>query len=223
MAKLLSEFISFNDLELIKEDIEMDGIKKKEYYLKGPFLQAEIKNRNGRQYQKETLIREVNDFNETKIKTHRSLGELDHPPEPTVNLDRVSHIITSLEMKEDTGFGLAKLIDTPCGKIAKTLVDEGVLLGMSTRGVGSLDGNIVKDDFKLITVDIVADPSAPNAFVEGILENRNFIIGECGDIVEVAVNNLKKKVDKKYNSKDFSYFTMKYLREFLDDIDKKLI
>lgn len=224
--KLLTEFIDFKDLELVKESVELDGEKKKQYYLKGPFLEADVLNKNGRKYMKETLIREVKKFYETKIAKNRSLGELDHPPDPTVNLDRVSHVITDLEMKDNVGYGVARLLETPKGRIAKTLVDEGIILGMSTRGVGSLDGEFVKDDYNLITVDIVADPSAPSAFVEGVLENKEFIIGKDGEIVEKAIDVLQKKVDtksNKYNHKDVSKLTLQYMLEFIDTIKAKTI
>ena len=218
--KLLREFVSFQDIEVVSEAVE--GSDKKDYYLKGPFLEANVKNRNGRKYMKETLDREVRDFFESKIKTHRSMGELDHPPEPTINLDRVSHIITDLSMDGNIGYGVAKIMNTPMGKIAKALVDDGVQLGMSTRGVGSLDGDMVKDDYKLITVDIVADPSAPSAFVEGILENKDYIIDECGGIVECAVAELQSQVDKQYrshfNKEEFSKQTLSYLNDFLNSI-----
>jgi len=218
--KLLREFVSFNDISMISEDVEgQEG--KKNYFLKGPFLEADVKNRNGRKYMQETLDREVKEFNETKIKTHRSMGELDHPPEPTLNLDRISHIITELEMDGNIGYGVAKLLDTPMGKIAKVLVDDGVQLGMSTRGVGTLEGDMVKDDYKLITVDIVADPSAPTAFVEGVLENKEYILSDSGEIVERAVQKLKSDMNKaavqhKYNRKDFSDATLDYLNTFLN-------
>lgn len=220
--KLLQEFIDFSELEVIKEDVE--GSEKKDYFLKGPFLQAEVKNKNGRRYLEETLLREVKEFCETKIKTHRSMGELDHPPDPTINLDRVSHIITELYMKDKIGHGIAKLINTPMGRIAKTLVDEGILLGMSTRGIGTLEGEYVKEDYKLITIDIVADPSAPSAFVEGVMENKEYIIGDDGNIVEVAVKKLQKKVEKKSNKfkhKEVSALTLSYMLEFIEDVRKK--
>jgi len=215
--KLLREFVSHENLQLISE--EVDGTSKKNYYLKGPFLEANTKNRNGRRYMLETLAREVKDFYENKIKTNRSIGELDHPPEPTINLDRISHIITELTMDGNIGIGCAKLLDTPMGKIAKALVQDGVQLGMSTRGVGSLDGDMVKDDYKLITVDIVADPSAPTAFVEGVLENKEYIIKDTGEIVESAVKQLKQNMDKavranRYNRADFSKATLDYLYDF---------
>lgn len=217
--KLLSEFVSFDKLELIKETSK-DGVKI--FRLKGPFLEAEVENKNGRVYSKTILEREVNEFVEGKIKKNRSMGELDHPENPQINLERVSHIIESLEMKDNIGYGCAKLIDTPMGRIAKTLVDEGIIVGMSTRGVGTLDGKTVKEDYKLITVDIVADPSAPNCFVEGVLENKEFIMD--GDrIVEVAVQNLQKAVDKKYDPKSMSNHVLSYMMRFLEEIQQKKI
>jgi len=215
--KLLTEFVSFDKLEVIKEEAE----GKKEFRLRGPFLEANIKNRNGRMYSKEILVREVNDFVTNKISKNRSMGELDHPENPQINLERVSHIIEDLVMEGNTGYGIAKLIDTPMGRIAKTLVDEDVIVGMSTRGVGTLDGETVKEDYKLITVDIVADPSAPNCFVEGVLENKEFIMS--GDqIVEIAIENLRKKVDKKYDSKSLSNNILGYMLEFIDEIKQKI-
>ena len=217
--KLLTEFISFDRLEVLKEN-DKDG--KKIFRLKGPFLEASIRNKNGRIYSKEILVREVNSFVENKIKKNRSMGELDHPENPQINLERVSHIIESLEMKDNVGYGCAKLIDTPMGRIARTLVDEGIIVGMSSRGVGTLDGENVKEDYALITVDIVADPSAPNCFVEGVLENKEWIIQ--GDrIVEVAVQNLKKSVDKKYDPKSLSNDVLSYMMRFLEEIQQKKV
>lgn len=219
--KLLREYVSFDNIEMISE-AKTDG-EGKNYFLKGPFLEANVKNRNGRKYMQETLNREVKDFYEQKIKTKRSMGELDHPPEPTINLDRISHVITDLQMDGNVGYGVAKLLNTPCGQIAKALVDDGIQLGMSTRGVGTLDGDMVKDDYKLITVDIVADPSAPTAFVEGVLENKNYIMSTTGEIVEAAVEQLKKDMDKavrehRFDKKEFSTATLSYLDSFLKSI-----
>jgi len=219
--KLLREFVSFDAIEMISESDQNTG--KKNYFLKGPFLEANVKNRNGRRYMQETLNREVKDFYETKIKTKRAMGELDHPPEPTINLERISHIITELYMDGNVGYGVAKLLNTPMGEIAKALVDDGIQLGMSTRGVGTLDDDLVKDDYKLITVDIVADPSAPTAFVEGVLENKNYIISSTGEIVEAAVAQLKKNMDvavkqNKFDKNAFSSATLDYLNTFLKSI-----
>jgi hypothetical protein len=141
-----------------------------------------------------------------------------------INLDRVSHLITELYMKDNIGFGKAKLLDTPMGKIAKTLVDEGIILGMSTCGLGTLDGEWVSEDFSLIGVDIIHSPSAPSAFVEGILENKEYIIGDNGLITEVAVKNLETKVktfSNKYQRKNVSEMMLSYMLEFIKEIENK--
>ena len=163
--KLITEQI--DDIEILTE--EKNG--KKHLYIEGTFLQGNIKNRNGRMYPMETLAREVDKYSNTYIKSGRAMGELGHPDGPIVNLDRVSHLITSLVQEGSNFKGKAKILDTPMGQIAKSLLDEGVRLGVSSRGVGSLklnrEGvNVVADDFMLATAaDIVADPSAPEAFV----------------------------------------------------------
>ena len=173
-------------MKLITEEVakvkfitEGKGAKKK-MYIEGVFLQGEIKNRNGRMYPVNTLSREVNRYNESFIKKGRALGELGHPDGPTVNLDRVSHKITQLRQEGNNFIGKAQLLDTPMGKIAKSLIDEGVTLGVSSRGVGSLKTTsegykVVGEDFMLATAaDIVADPSAPDAFVSGIMEGKEW-------------------------------------------------
>ena len=219
--KLLREFVSHDDIQVITESDE--NTTDKRYYLKGPFLQASVKNRNGRVYKRDTLIREVKEFCDHKISNNRGLGELSHPESIDLNLDRVSHLITELRMEGDIGYGVAKLLDTPMGQIAKALVKDGVQVGMSTRGVGTLEGDSVGDDYKLITVDIVADPSAPTAFVEGVLENKEWIISNTGEIVEAAVQQLKKNVDKavrtnRYDRNEFSKQSLSYLDQFLKSI-----
>ncbi len=214
--KLLTEYIAISDLQILTEDVANDKAKKI-YRIKGPYLQSEVKNRNGRIYGKHLCEREINSFQD-KIVKRRALGELDHPPTPTVNLNNVSHLIESLQMDGNDGIGVSKLLDTPKGLVAQILIKEGILLGVSTRGVGTLTGDLVNDDYKLITVDIVADPSAPGAFVDGILENKEYIITEGGDIVEKAVNNLENKLVKQGNSK----ILLSYMREFLEDIRKKI-
>ena len=153
---------------------------KKSHFIEGVFLQGGIKNRNGRMYPVGLLEREVTKYDSTYIKSGRALGELGHPEGPTINLDRVSHLTTSLMREGDNFVGKARILDTPMGKIAKSLLDEGVKLGVSSRGLGSLkeeDGcKIVCDDFMLATAaDIVADPSAPDAFVDGIMEGREWV------------------------------------------------
>ena len=173
--KLITEQI--DDIEILTE--EKGG--KKNLYIEGTFLQGNIKNRNGRMYPMETLAREVDKYSNTYIKSGRAMGELGHPDGPIVNLDRVSHLITSLVQEGSNFKGKAKILETPMGQIAKSLLSEGVRLGVSSRGVGSLklnrEGvNVVADDFMLATAaDIVADPSAPEAFVNGIMEGKEWV------------------------------------------------
>ena len=172
--KLITEEI--RDAEYIVE--EKNGAKS--YKIKGVFLQSDIKNRNGRVYPYETLVKEVNRYSNEFISKNRAFGELGHPDGPTVNLERVSHMIKSLSLDGKNFVGEAKIMDTPYGKIVKNLINEGAQLGVSSRGMGSLkrdgDKNVVGDDFYLATAaDIVADPSAPDAFVEGIMENKEWV------------------------------------------------
>jgi len=173
-------------MKLITEQIENVKILteekngKKLLYIEGVFLQSELKNRNGRMYPFSVLEREVGRYNEEYVKSKRALGELGHPDGPTINLDRVSHRITSLRAEGNNFIGKAQILDTPMGNIAKNLLGEGVQLGVSSRGMGSIDKredcNVVRDDFMLTTAaDIVADPSAPDAFVNGIMEGKEWI------------------------------------------------
>ena len=173
--KLITEEIS--NVKIITEG---KGSNKK-LYIEGVFLQGNLKNRNGRMYPMETLSREVSRYNEAFVQKGRALGELGHPDGPTVNLDRVSHLITSLKEDGNNYIGRAKILDTPMGNIARNLIEEGAQLGVSSRGLGSLKErngiNEVQDDFMLSTAaDIVSDPSAPDAFVRGIMENREWIM-----------------------------------------------
>ena len=172
--KLITEAIE--NVEVITEGKGAD----KKLYIEGVFLQSDLKNRNGRMYPFQVLEKEVNRYNEEYIKTSRALGELGHPDGPTVNLDRVSHRITSLTAEGTNFIGRAQILDTPMGKIASSLLGEGVKLGVSSRGMGSIDRredcNVVMDDFMLATAaDIVADPSAPDAFVNGIMEGKEWV------------------------------------------------
>jgi hypothetical protein len=158
---------------------------KKEHFISGIFMQAEKKNRNGRVYPKDTLFKEVDRYNREYVNKNRAFGELGHPDSPTINLDRVSHMITSLHPDGTNIIGKAKILDTPNGKIVKSLLDGGASLGVSTRGVGSLRPHngyqLVQDDFHLATAaDIVADPSAPDAFVRGIMEGKEWILDGTG-------------------------------------------
>ena len=172
--KLITEQIE--DVQVITEGTGDD----KKLYIEGVFLQSELKNRNGRVYPFQVLEREVGRYNEEYVKTKRALGELGHPDGPTVNLDRVSHRITELRAEGNNFMGKAQILDTPMGKIAKSLLGEGVQLGVSSRGMGSIDKRedtaYVMDDFMLATAaDIVADPSAPDAFVNGIMEGKEWV------------------------------------------------
>jgi hypothetical protein len=169
------------EIESVKFLVETTKSGKKSLYIEGVFLQGNIKNRNGRMYPMETLRKEVARYNESNVNSGRALGELGHPDGPTVNLDRVSHKIVSLRESGSNFIGKAKILNTPMGKIASALVEDGVKLGVSSRGIGSLkttrEGvNIVGEDFMLATAaDIVADPSAPDAFVEGIMEGKEWV------------------------------------------------
>ena len=198
--RLITEQI--DDVKILTE--EKNG--KKNLYIEGTFLQGEIKNRNGRMYPMATLRREVDKYNESFVKSGRALGELGHPEGPTVNLDRVSHLITSLQ-EDGTNFkGRARILETPMGNIARSLLGEGVKLGVSSRGIGSLkrtsEGvNVVADDFMLATAaDIVADPSAPDAFVSGIMEGKEWV-WEGAILKERELRTIKQGLDNAPNKK----------------------
>ena len=192
--KLITETIE--DVQILTE--EKNG--KKDYKIKGVFMQADIKNRNGRIYPVETLAKEVRRYTKEFIEKKRAFGELGHPDGPTVNLERVSHMITSLKPEGKNFIGEAKVMDTPYGKIVKNLIDEGAVLGVSSRGIGSIQQqggrNLVGKDFYLATAaDIVADPSAPDAFVEGIMEGKEWI-WDNGVLKSVTVEQYKSEIEK---------------------------
>ena len=200
-VKLFSE--SVEQVEYITEASESG---KKNYKIKGVFLQADIKNRNGRIYPMEVLEKEVAKYNRNFIRENRAFGELGHPDGPTVNLERVSHLVTSLTPDGKNFIGEAKIMETPMGKIVKNLMDEGAKLGVSSRGMGSLDqkngANYVRNDFYLATAaDIVADPSAPNAFVEGIMEGKEWV-WDNGIIRESEIAEMKKRIDVKERQRE---------------------
>ena len=192
--KLITETIE--DVQVLTE--EKNG--RKDYKIKGVFMQADIKNRNGRIYPVETLAREVRRYTKEFIDKRRAFGELGHPDGPTVNLERVSHMITSLKPEGKNFIGEAKVMDTPYGKIVKNLIDEGAQLGVSSRGMGSIDRmngrNVVGKDFYLATAaDIVADPSAPDAFVEGIMEGKEWV-WDNGVLKAKSVEAYKEQIEK---------------------------
>ena len=210
-VKLFSEAVE--NVEFITEAKENGG---KNYKIRGIFMQADVKNRNGRVYPMEILEKEVTKYNKNFIKENRAFGELGHPEGPTVNLERVSHMITELHPDGKNFIGEAKIMDTPMGKIVKNLMDEGAKLGVSSRGMGSLDSkngaNYVRDDFYLATAaDIVADPSAPNAFVEGIMEGKEWVWNN-GALVEAHVANLKKKFDVKQRQKQANMEALEFAK-----------
>ena len=196
--RLISEQIE--EVEFITEELNEDT-GKKSYKIKGVFMQSDVKNRNGRVYPQEILAKEVAKYNKNFIKEKRAFGELGHPDGPTVNLERVSHMITDLYPDGKNFIGEAKIMATPMGEIVKNLMDEGAKLGVSSRGMGSLQSrggtNYVKDDFYLATAaDIVADPSAPNAFVEGIMEGKEWVWNN-GALVEEELVQMQREFDVK--------------------------
>ncbi|MFZ9740299.1 MAG: primosomal protein [Candidatus Nanopelagicaceae bacterium] len=214
-------------MKLITEEIESvnfiteDKNGKKTLHIEGTFLQANIKNRNGRVYPMETLQREVQRYNENYVQKGRALGELGHPDGPTVNLDRVSHMITSLKEDGTNFVGKAKVLDTPMGKIASSLIGEGVKLGVSSRGVGSLvekNGvKVVNDDFMLATAaDIVADPSAPDAFVNGIMEGVEWVWNN--GVLEQKVHVLRNKVERFIDQRALQEHKLNLFNEFLNSL-----
>ena len=216
-------------MKLIREELESVEFivesknGKKSMYIEGVFLQGNIKNRNGRMYPMETLRREVGRYNENHVQSGRALGELGHPDGPTVNLDRVSHKIISLRESGSNFIGKAKILSTPMGKIASSLIEEGVKLGVSSRGIGSLkqtrEGvNIVGDDFMLATAaDIVADPSAPDAFVEGIMEGKDWI-WDGGILREKYAEKTYKQINTLVDQKQLDEQKLSIFNDFLTNL-----
>ena len=211
--KLITETIE--NIEVLKED---NGNGKKDYKIRGVFMQADIKNRNGRVYPVETLAKEVKRYTNEFINKKRAFGELGHPDGPTVNLERVSHMITSLKPEGKNFIGEAKVMDTPYGKIVKNLIDEGAQLGVSSRGMGSIQRmsgkNVVGNDFYLATAaDIVADPSAPDAFVEGIMEGREWV-WDNGVLKSMEVEQYKEEIERT-KRKELAEVKAKVFKDFL--------
>jgi hypothetical protein len=216
-------------MKLIREEIESvnfiteENNGKKSLYIEGVFLQGNIKNRNGRMYPMETLRREVGRYNEAHVQAGRALGELGHPDGPTVNLDRVSHKIVSLKESGNNFIGKAKILSTPMGKIAESLISEGVKLGVSSRGIGSLkptrEGfNVVGDDFMLATAaDIVADPSAPDAFVEGIMEGKEWV-WDGGILREKLAEQTKRRINTLVDQKRLEEHKLDLFNNFLNSL-----
>jgi len=216
-------------MKLIREEIESvefiveNRNGKKSLYIEGVFLQGDIKNRNGRMYPMETLRREVARYNENHVQAGRALGELGHPDGPTVNLDRVSHKITSLRESGSNFIGKAKILNTPMGKIAESLIGEGVKLGVSSRGIGSLkltrEGiNVVGEDFMLATAaDIVADPSAPDAFVSGIMEGKEWV-WDGGILREQLASKTQRRINTLVDQKRLDEHKVELFQDFLANL-----
>jgi len=216
--KLIKES-NFDSVRCITESNESG---KKSLFIEGRFLVAEEPNKNRRIYKMNTLEREVNRYNEEFVKTNRALGELGHPDTPSINLERVSHKIISLTKEGNTFIGKAMILETPYGNIVKNFIDSGVSLGVSSRGMGSVVANnegvnVVQDDFRLATAaDIVADPSAPGAFVNGIMEGKEWLFVE-GRYVEVDIDNAKRQI-KKASSKQIEEVALKLVENFISKL-----
>lgn len=211
--KLIAEYLD-HEIQVIKEATESGD---KNYVIEGIFAQAESKNRNGRIYSKPIMEKAVNRFVTEQVKTKRAVGELNHPEGPTVNLDKVSHRITEMNWDGNNVVGKALILNTPMGNIVKGLLDGGVQLGVSTRGMGSLENRngimYVKDDFILSTVDVVQDPSAPEAFVNGIMEGREWI-WDNGVIVPQVIERIETEI-KKAPKKDLHEVQVREFKNFL--------
>jgi hypothetical protein len=215
--KLIKEEV--NEVRFLTEMNEKTG--QKEMFIEGIFMQAETKNRNGRVYPFDILQKEVDRYNKAYVEKNRAFGELGHPDSPTINLDRVSHMITKLYPDGNNFIGKAKIMDTPNGKIVKSLLDGGASLGVSTRGVGSLKPSngyqLVQDDFHLATAaDIVADPSAPNAFVQGIMENAEWVLTETG-WKEVQFEAARREI-KQASKNDIEAVALRLFENFISKL-----
>jgi hypothetical protein len=213
--KLITELTE--DIKYVKENI---GNGDRNYFIEGVFMQSEVKNRNGRVYPKNTLAKETSRYINEYVNKGRALGELNHPTGPTVNLDRVSHIVKELYEDGKNIYGKAKVLDTPMGKIVKNLIDEGAQLGVSTRGMGSLKNKNgyqeVQEDFMLAAIDIVADPSAPNAFVNGIMEGREWVFSN-GIWSERQLAN-SRKIIKNSSSRNLEKNIVNIFKEYFGNI-----
>jgi hypothetical protein len=213
--KLIRETVE--EVKVITED--KNGVKT--LFITGPFLVAEKQNKNGRMYRSETLAKEVGRYNEEYVTKGRAFGELGHPDTPSINLDRVSHLITNMTQEGNIWVGKAKILETPMGKIAKSLMEGGACLGVSSRGMGSLKEvngvNVVQDDYYLATAaDIVADPSAPGAFVQGIMEGKEWV-WDNGVVKELNINEYYNQI-KNAKQKQIDEISLKIFENFLSKL-----
>lgn len=221
MAEIIREDIDLSLIESEIVEVQEGMAKTKNFYIKGPFLQAEVVNGNKRSYPRAIIEREVTAHLNTKIKESRALGELGHPPTSEINLDRVSHLIKDLKMEGNTAIGKAQILDTPCGKIAKSLMESGVKLGVSSRGLGSLKNGVVQNDFRLICVDIVSDPSGPGCWVDGIMEGKEWVMVD-GILTEQDITKTQEEVEKIVTENKFSVADKQaaFLKLFQDNLAK---
>jgi hypothetical protein len=231
MSLLIKEIVE--DVQYIAEDVlneEGEKTGNKNYFIEGIIMQGDIKNRNGRMYPKETLMREMSRYNKNYVEAKRAYGELGHPAGPTINLDRVSHMFTELKADGSNVIGRAKVMDTPMGKIVKNLIDEGANLGISSRGMGSIRKNSqgimeVQDDFMLATAgDIVADPSAPDAFVKGVMEGVEWVydvassswtVANTFDRIEEEIKEIAKR-----DPRELEFKAAKIFEQFINSLKK---
>lgn len=216
--KLISEFNDYGVSPIIVEENEKG---QKEYFIEGVFMQSEIKNRNGRVYPKEVMQKEVNRYVKEFVEKDRAFGELGHPDGPTINLDKVSHLITKLEEDGNNYVGRAKILSTPNGQIVRNLIDDGAKLGVSSRGLGSLEekggAQYVKNDFQLATAgDIVADPSAPEAFVNGIMEGTEWVYNN-GILTAMQVDKMQSEM-KSAKLNQLEETKLKLWKEFVENL-----
>lgn len=205
-------------VENVQVDIQESSVPGiKDYYITGIFMQSGTKNKNGRVYPPEVLVKEMNRYITEQVKNKRSVGELNHPDGPNINLDKVSHIITELWAEGNNIYGKAKILNTPQGQIVKTLIDEGVQLGVSTRGFGSLKNErgakVVQNDFRLSTIDIVQDPSCQSAYVSSLMESKEFYVDESGNIKERDVSMIKEEAKEEITEEDFSKWSIEKLQK----------
>lgn len=216
--KLITEFNGEARTELVEAS---NG--KKDWFIEGIFMQSEVKNRNGRIYPKEILEREVQRYDREYVKTNRALGELNHPSSPVVNPERASHLITEMSQSGNDFYGKAKILHTPMGDIVRGLLESGVQIGVSSRGMGSLKEsngvNIVQPDFKLGCVDVVADPSAPSAFVNGIMEGVEWVM-DNGVIKEQKIEQIKHDLDNMVDAKTIAEAEIKAFTSFMNELTK---
>lgn len=218
MAKLMVEDIAPERMSVITESI--NGGKR--FYIEGPMLEADVKNINGRIYPLDIITREVQRYNVDYIQKKRSLGEVDHPQTNEINLDRVSHNIVSLDMQDNVAYGKALILNTPMGKIVQALLEDEIQLGVSSRGVGSVDAEFVKE-FRISSIDVVLNPSCRKAFVNGILESVDFLMDGHEEVFDKPISNLKLKIQRQYTPNNKSRILTEAMVEFINDINKRLI